>query len=64
MKVKVAQLSLTLCNPMDYSPSGSSVHEDSPGKNTGVGYCALLQEIFPTQGSNQVSHIAGRFFTS
>ena len=26
---------------------------DSPGKNTGVGCCALLQGIFPTQGWNQ-----------
>ena len=25
---------------------------DSPGKNTGVGYHALLQGIFPTQGLN------------
>ena len=25
---------------------------DSPGKNTGVGCHALLQEIFPTQGWN------------
>ena len=25
---------------------------DSPGKNTGVGSCSLLQMIFPTQGSN------------
>ena len=25
---------------------------DSPGKNTGVGCYALLQGIFPTQGSN------------
>ena len=31
---------------------GSSVHGDSPGKNTGVGYHALLQGIFPTEGSN------------
>ena len=48
----VAQSCLTLCNPMDYSPPGSSVHGDSPGKNTGVGCHALLQGIFPTQGSN------------
>ena len=48
----VVQSSLTLCNPMDYSPPGSSVHEDSPGKNTGVGCHALLQGIFPTQESN------------
>ena len=38
--------------PMDCSPPGSSVHEDSPGKNTAVGGHALLQRIFPTQGSN------------
>ena len=25
---------------------------DSPGKNNGVGYHSLLQEVFPTQGSN------------
>ena len=25
----------TLCDPMDCSPQGSSVHGDSPGKNTG-----------------------------
>ena len=25
---------------------------DSPGKNTGVGGCSLLQGIFPNQGSN------------
>ena len=37
---------------MDCSPPGSSVHVDSPGKNTGVGCHALLQGIFPTQGSN------------
>ena len=47
----VTQSCPTLCNPMDCSPSGSSVHGDSPGKNTGVGCHALLQGIFPTQGS-------------
>ena len=31
---------------------GSSVHGDSPGKNTGVGCHALFQRLFPTQGSN------------
>ena len=33
----VAQSCLTLCNTMDCSLPGSSVHRDSPGKNTGVG---------------------------
>ena len=40
-----------LCNPMDCSPPGSSVHGDSPDKSTGVGCHALFQEIFPIQGS-------------
>ena len=38
----VTQWCLTLCNPMDCSLPGSSAHWDSPGKNTGVGYLALL----------------------
>ena len=38
----VAHPCLTLCDPMDCSPSGSSVHGDSPGKNTGAGCHALL----------------------
>ena len=48
----VAQLCPTLCDPMDCSPLGSSVHGDSPGKNTETGCHALFQGIFPTQGSN------------
>ena len=42
----------TLCNPMDCSPPGSSIHGILWGKNTGVGCHALLQGIFLTQGSN------------
>ena len=45
-----AQSCLTLCDPMDFSPPGSCVHGDSPGKNTGAGCHCLLQGIFPTQG--------------
>ena len=59
MKVKVAQLCLTLCNPMDYT-----VH--------GILQARILECVaFPfSRGSSQardrtqVSHIAGRFFTS
>jgi len=47
----VTQSCVTLCNPMDYSPAGSSVHGDSPSKSTGVGCHAVLQGIFRTQGS-------------
>ena len=52
MDVKVAQSCPTLCDPIDCSLPGSSVHEDSPGKNISVGCHALLQGIFLTQGSN------------
>ena len=41
----------TLCDHMDCSPPGSLTW-DSPGKKTGVCNHALLQGIFPTQGSN------------
>ena len=40
------------CEPMDCCPLGSSVHGDSPSKNTGVDCHALLQGVFLTQGSN------------
>ena len=33
----VAESCLTLYDPMDYSPPGSSVHVDSPGKNIRTG---------------------------
>ena len=58
MKVLVAQSRLTLGNPMDCSPSGSSVHGIlqarilvwfARGSSSGD---PLLQGIFPTQGSN------------
>ena len=48
---------------MDCSLPGSSIHGDSPGKNTRVGYHALLQGIFLTQNQTQVSCIAGGPFT-
>ena len=57
------QSCLTLWDPIDCSPPDSSVHGDSPGKNTEEGCHALLQGIFPTQGSNLGFRIAGGFFT-
>ena len=45
-------------DPMDCSPPGSSVHGDSPGKNTGVGSHSLLQGIFLTRDQTLVSCIA------
>ena len=48
----VTQSCLTLCDPMDYSLTCSSVQRDSPGKNTGVCCHALFRGLFPTQGLN------------
>ena len=57
----VTQSCPTLCDPMDCSLPGPSVHGDSPDKNTGVGGRALLQGIFPTQGLNPGSSCIGRW---
>ena len=47
-----AQPCPTLCDPMNCSPPGTSVHGDSPGKKTEVGCHALLPGIFLPQGLN------------
>ena len=62
VKMSVAQLFLTLCDPVDCSPPGSSVH--------GILQARILEWVaIPfSRGSSwprnrtQVSHIAGRFF--
>ena len=48
----VTQSCPALCDPMDCSLPGSSVHGDSPDKNTGLGCHGLLQGILPTHGLN------------
>ena len=48
----ITQSCPTLYDLMDYSPPGSSVRGDFPGKNSRGGCRALLQGIFPTQGLN------------
>ena len=68
VKSEVTQSCPTLSDPMECSLPGSSIRRifqarvlqptrilhpwDFPGKNTGVGYHFLLQEIFLTQGLN------------
>ena len=63
---KLFQSCLTLW-PHGLQPARLLCPWDSPGKNTGVGCQALLQEICPTQGSKPPSLIspalANRFFT-
>ena len=57
--VLITQLCPTLCNPMDYSWPGSSVH--------GILQARILEWVaIPfsrPRDRTQVSHIAGRFFT-
>ena len=48
----VSQSCLTLLRPHRLQPTRLLCAWDSPGKNTGVGCHALLQGIFPIQGSN------------
>ena len=69
MYVLVTQSCPALCDPMDYGPPGSSVHEDSPGKNTGV-RCHAPTPLPPHPGGysqprdwTQASCIASGFFT-
>ena len=42
----VTQSCRTLCDPMDCSTPGFSVHGYSQGKNTGVGCHALKKSLF------------------
>ena len=63
MKVLATQSCLTLCNPTDYKPPGSSVH--------GILQARILEWVaMPFPGGSswprdqiRVYHIAGRFFT-
>ena len=48
----VAQSCPTLLRPQGLQPIRPLCPRDSPGRNTGVGCHALLQTIFPSQGSN------------
>ena len=67
MCAKSLQLCLTLCDPMDCSPPGSSVHRDSPGKNTGVGcHASSRVSSWPNVWTwvPYVSCITGGFFTT
>ena len=54
----VAQSCLTLCDPMECSPSGSSVHGDSPGKNTRVGCHAPAPGDLPDPGIKPASPVS------
>ena len=52
MRAQLLQLCLTLCDPMDYSLSGSSVHGILQARILAWLLCPL-QGIFLTQGLNR-----------
>jgi len=51
-KICMHDQSCPTLRPYGLQPTGLHCPWDSPGKNNGVGCHALLQRIFPTQGSN------------
>ena len=63
VSVLATQLCLILCNPMDSSPPGSSVREVLR-KEYWSGYHPFSRGSSQTRDRTQVSHIAGRFFTT
>ena len=59
MKVKIAQLCPTLCDPMDYT-----VHGTLQGRIVEWVAFPFSRESSQLRDQTQVSRIAGRFFTS
>ena len=57
----VTKLCLTLCNPVDYSPSGSSVHGISQARIKKLVAICFSRAIFPTRGSNPCVSCIGRW---
>ena len=69
MKVKseseAAQLCLTLRDPMDCSPTGSSLHGIIPGKSTGVGcHCLLWPSRLEYTKDHPISPISSHLIPS
>ena len=59
MKVKITQLCLILCDPMDYT-----VHRILQARILEWVAFPFSRGIFPTRDQTQISRIAGGFFTS
>ena len=61
--VRVTQSCLTLCDPMDCSPAGSSVHAILQARIQKLVAISLSRGSFWPKDWTQVSCIAGRFYT-
>ena len=68
VQAELLQSCLSLCDPMDCGLPGSSVREDSPGKNTGVAFLCPPPGDLPDPGTETTSvmspALAGRFCTT
>ena len=64
MHAKSLQLCLTLCNPMDCSPPGSSVHGILQARILECVAMPFSRGSSLTRGQTHVSCFAGRFFTN
>ena len=65
MRVKeseVAQLCLTLCDPMDRSPPGSSIHGIFQARVLEWGAIAFSRESSQPRDQTRVSRVVGRHF--
>ena len=62
--VKLLKSCLTLCNPVDRSPPGSSVHGISQARILGWVAIPFYRGSFQPRDRFHVSCIAGRFFTT
>ena len=62
-QVLPTQLCPTLCNPMDYSPQGSSVHGLLQARILEWAAISFFRGSFQSRDQTWVSHTAGRFFT-
>ena len=60
----VAKLCLTLCNPVDYCPRGSSVHGISQARILEWVAIFFSRRSFQPRDRTHVSCVAGRFFTT
>ena len=58
----IAQLCPTLCDPMDCSPPGSSVHGILQARTLEWVAIYFSRGSFQSRDQTQVSQIAGRFF--
>jgi len=63
-KVKVAQSCPTLCDPLDYSLSGSCAHRSLQARILEWVAVAFSRRRSQPRYQTQVSHIAGGFFTT